>query len=159
MKMPDETKLSEDDGWLNSRLFECSHCGYSLWRLDHSPFYNSWYVYCDSCPCCVEVRVWDDVVLQARQRLSNDNRGQFWPEIEQKLKPCSCGGSYRFSSPRRCFNCNGVVIEANDARGVDIYPGHLDIRDIEPTQLQEEQYYQFEAKFGCKSEDIWKESN
>jgi len=47
--------VDEEINWLHGEQVECSNCHQQLYRVDHSPFYDEHFLYCDSCPMRVEV--------------------------------------------------------------------------------------------------------
>lgn len=36
-----------DDNWFNANVFPCPHCGAQLFRVDRSPMYDAYHLYCD----------------------------------------------------------------------------------------------------------------
>ncbi len=146
--------------WLDPLAFSCPHCDALLFRAIHSPMYDHWQLYCDSCAKSVEVSYYDktasalthavakDTAVSARERY----HAQMWA-IEAALRPCSCGGRYRYDAPRRCYVCNAVVID--DAAGIDLWPGFVDSdEDTDPTPAQLAEMEEFVAAH-VRTLDIW----
>jgi hypothetical protein len=120
----------DDDGenWLHAAWVVCPACGQWLLRLDQSPLDNSAHLYCDRCPVRMEVvpygPEYEQIVQSARPHQEDKKRyaAAVMRGIEARLKPCTCGGTFRFDAPRRCFSCTAPVILA-DPEGVcvDLY--------------------------------------
>jgi len=149
-----------DDNWLHSRIITCPHCQHQLYRVDRSPFADDWQIYCDRCANRVEVSYYDPVVdavraaiaIQAEQSAAAALMAQL-TAIEARLKPCSCGGRYRYDAPRRCHLCLGNVLIGEP--DVDLWPGYFGIIEREPTPEEVELFEQFASKH-IRSGDIWK---
>jgi hypothetical protein len=123
--------VDEEANWLYGEHFECPNCHQQLYRVDHSPFYDEYFLYCDSCPMRVEVSYYDPVYKHIdkhiRQTISKDESDMYtalMQAIEARLKPCACGGSFRHDSPRRCIICHTPVI-IDDPIGIDLWSGDL----------------------------------
>src|SRR5688500_15130738 len=106
-----------DGAWLNPRLLNCPCCDAQLFAVDHSPFYDEWYLYCDSCACRAEVSFYDPIAGAIAAPTFEERCAL----IERALRPCDCGGAFRFSAPRRCPSCRTLVIDGST--GVDLWPG------------------------------------
>ncbi len=110
--------MDGDENWLHGEKVICPECGEALYRVDHSPFYDEIFLYCDRCPIHVEVSYYDPVYSQMTDAFSVfEDRLR---AIEDRLKPCTCGGRFRFAAPRRCLTCHAPVI-VGDSAGVDLY--------------------------------------
>jgi hypothetical protein len=121
--MSDDNEIDENDDWLASEIIECPHCQIKLLWLEHSPFENGYYFYCDSCPKRVDVSIYDPVFIEIEegQKIKFEDL-ELWrknyfenlmPLVEERLLPCDCGGNYRFKAVRRCLNC-GVAVKEGD---------------------------------------------
>jgi hypothetical protein len=151
--------MEDDDNWLHGERIECPNCHRALYRVDHSPFYDDDFLYCGRCPIHVEVSFYDPRYGEmARRPGPKPDPVQFMRAIEAELKPCACGGNFRYEAPRRCLYCHAPVI-TDDPHGVDLLfwsdlhlPGAPDPSDAEA----EEEQRQF-APF-IRTEDLWKES-
>jgi hypothetical protein len=127
--------------WLEPRSITCPSCSADLFRVDHSPFYDAWFLYCDHCPRRAEVTFYDPAISELGA-LGTDDR---FREIEKRLRPCSCGGHYLFLAPRRCTTCATVVLEGGDS--ADLWPGCYSIpEDRDPTAAELNCVAQFEAR-------------
>lgn len=117
--------MSNDEAnWLHGERIECLSCHQPLYRVDHSPFYDEYFLYCDRCPIRVEVSYYDAVLKQVTQTLSPDQSDAYialMRAIEARLKPCVCGGTFRYDAPRRCFTCHTPVI-LDDPANIDLFP-------------------------------------
>lgn len=121
---------SNQSNWLREEVFSCPHCTKQLYRLYHSPLLDHDHIYCDSCSKSVEVSFYDSVVKEINQGASKFNNDGLWVEkIEERLKPCKCGGHFRFNASRRCHHCQAEIIF--DEPGVDLWPGDFYIADDE----------------------------
>lgn len=151
---------SLDDNWLHGSIIACPHCQHRLYRVDHSPFADDWQLYCDGCANRVEVSYYDPVVDDIRMQVSIQTEQSAvaalvaqLTAIEARLKPCSCGGHYRYDAPRRCHVClSDVIIGEPD---VDLWPGYFGIIEREPTPEEVVLFEQFASKH-IRSGDIWK---
>ena len=150
----------QDDNWLRGAVFPCPSCDQSLYRVDHSPFYDEYLLYCDRCANSVNVGFYDPVTMaigaaHASQGASKVSRADKLRLIEERLRPCACGGSYRHDSPRRCPYCLSVVIA--DEPDVDLWPGYFWIEDDrEPTDEEAERIGAYlDAR--VRERDIWRE--
>ena len=77
--------------------------------------------------------------------------------IEERLRPCSCGGRFRHSASRRCFRCRAeVIIEP----GVDLTPyfGCEDHQDRDPTEEEQAAYDNFAAELDSQGGSLGKTS-
>jgi len=150
-----------DQDWLDSQTFACPHCSTLLYRVVHSPFYDHWQLYCDSCANSVEVSYYDKTadalianVSTNASVASDDNYTLQMRAIEEALRDCSCGGRYQHDAPRRCYVCHTPVID--DAAGIDLWPGFVDAdEDVEPTPDQIAEVERFVTAH-IRTHDIWR---
>jgi hypothetical protein len=151
----------DSQDWLDPQTFECPQCGTLLFRVVHSPFYDHWQLYCDSCANSVEVSYYDktadaltasvssDVSVTSDERYAAQMRA-----IEGALKRCACGGRYRHDAPRRCYVCNTPVVD--DATGIDLWPGFVNAdEDVDPTPDQVVEVERFVSAH-VRAQDIWR---
>ena len=144
-----------EDNWLNAQIVDCPQCKEKLYRVDPLPFFDSDFFYCDSCAKRVEVSFYDNVRKQILSKFG-DNKDQYQniQEVENELRPCDCGGNFKYHAPRRCIYCATIVID--EGGGIDIYPSYASIdEDKEPTKDEQEKYERFESK-STRTENIWK---
>jgi hypothetical protein len=120
--------MNDEENWLHGAQIECSHCQQQLYRVDHSPFYDCYFLYCNRCPIHVEVCYYDPVFKQISQQVRQaplSERGEMhqllMQAMEAHLKPCFCGGIFLHDAPRRCFVCHTPLISTNPD-GVDLFP-------------------------------------
>jgi hypothetical protein len=156
---PEEDLLDEEDNWLHEAWIACPACQRSLFRIDTSPFDHESYLYCDHCPTRVGVSVYEAEFDQIIQSLpsaleAEEKRAALCQAIEANLKPCSCGGAFRYNAPRRCFSCAAPVIIENPA-GVDLYPDE-DIFQRALAPERQEQLDCWQAQFMPPRLDKWK---
>lgn len=118
VKMGDTAEVDEDSNWLHSAKVVCPACGQALHRVDHSPFYDEDFLYCDRCPIHVEVSFYDPV-YDALARDFPRFTDAFRRTVEARLKLCTCGGTFRYDAARRCLACHAPVI-VNDPREIDL---------------------------------------
>lgn len=142
----------DDDGenWLHAAWIVFPTCGQWLFRIDESPLDNSAHLYCDRCPVRCEVYPSGPAYEQIEQSLPDvDDAAQYRAAlrraIEAHLKPCRCGGTFRFDAPRRCFSCYTPVI-VDDADGVDLYLDQDPFADHLDTE-RELRYEAWRARF------------
>src|SRR5262249_29333407 len=114
----DVWKIAEDDNWLHGAKVVCPSCGQALWRVDHSPFYDEDFLYCDCCPIHAEVSFYDPAYTAVARDFPRFTEA-FRRALEGRLKPCSCGGTFRYDAARRCLACHSPVI-VDDPSGVDL---------------------------------------
>lgn len=134
----------------------CPSCHQPLYRVDHSPFYDEHFLYCDRCPIRVEVSFYDPVYHHLTQTLSRDAGEKYTAlmrALEGRLKPCICGGTFRHDAPRRCFRCHTPVI-SDEPDGVDLWDGRFSTEN--PTQQEVEEVGRWMAQF-IRTQDIWRE--
>jgi hypothetical protein len=136
-----------DDNWLHAEVFPCPPCQQALYRVDHSPFYDEYRLYCDRCANSVEVSYYDPVTTAFTERVRGEGMlVPGWEQttavlrlIEQRLKPCACGGWYHYDAPRRCPFCLAPAL--TDEPWVDLWPGYFGVdEDNEPSSEQTAQY-------------------
>ena len=82
--------------------FTCPHCGgtYEIQNYNMG-FADAYEMRCDSCPTTLMV----DFYLPPMDKLYAKGLST----IEKALKPCECGGSFRYSAPYRCKKCNDKI--------------------------------------------------
>jgi len=150
--------VNEETNWLHGELIACPVCHQPLYRVDHSPFYDEHFLYCDQCPIRVEVSFYDPVYQHLRQTLSVEEGERYaalMQALEVHLKPCNCGGIFRHDAPRRCFRCQTpVIIDTSDS--VDLWPGHFSSEA--PTGEEEENERHWMAQF-IRTEDLWRDDS
>lgn len=141
-------------------VVECPGCGFQLCRVDISPMSDEWIFYCDSCPHRVDVSFYDSIVNQIRNQLQQEGKWDYdllMERIEDKLKPCVCGGHYKKVVARRCFNCNSEIIRDDEhgsmGRGIMLYPS-IFCPDDDNLDL-ETQYIKFYEEYVLRK-NIWK---
>ena len=115
---PLSAEEGDDDHWLASYTVHCEKCRAELLMLEHSPFENGYYLYCDTCPRRVDVSVYDSVFqgieAQVKARHSPEEMDSRYlellmPEIEARLRPCACAGHFRHHTALRCLHCSAVL--------------------------------------------------
>jgi hypothetical protein len=81
----------------------CEHCGYAFpYYLIHNGFNDSSFAYCERC---------GRLALLSRLELENglgralDVLLPLPLEAERLLRPCDCGGAFRWQAPARCPSC------------------------------------------------------
>lgn len=83
--------MEKETNWLHMEELECPVCREKLYRVDHSPFYDEHFLYCDHCPIRVEVRFYDPVYQHLVQQVV-PNESRKYPALmrtlEFHLKPC-----------------------------------------------------------------------
>ena len=119
--------------------------------------FDDWQLYCDTCANMVVVSFYDPMV----NLLQQDKAGQggsrhddLAGKIEQRLRPCSCGGRYRFDAPRRCYRCLAEVI--TDEPAVNLFPAiyGIDVDERHPTAEEIAWVDEFEARF-IRRDNLW----
>ena len=146
-----------NDNWLNEEHIICPSCGQSLFRIDTSPFDDSYHFYCDSCPVRMEVSFYDPQLDQFEQTLpapheSEERTSLLLKMMEDHLKPCTCGGTFRHDAPRRCFSCSAPVI-IEDPAYVDLY---LNEDGFAQETEANERFEIWRSRFCPDVEDKWK---
>jgi hypothetical protein len=117
---------------------------------------DEWMLYCDRCANRVEVSYYDPITMVLDKAIPQG--GDHYPiliaQIEAKLKPCDCGGVFRFRAPRRCYSCLTPVI--TDGAGIDLWPAYydIDVDERDPTAEEEAQVAAFEEVHVGRAE-IW----
>jgi hypothetical protein len=152
-------QVENDENWLHFERVDCPSCHTSLCQVDHSPFYDEVFRYCDRCPIHAEVSYYDPVYERVfREHPPSQSRAAWFRAPEAELKPCVCGGSFRHESARRCLACSAPVI-VDEPAGVDLLywsdallPGAPDMSDEE-----------LEAGFRrhepfVRRQDLWKDA-
>jgi hypothetical protein len=148
--------MGEDDDWLHGAKVICPSCGQALWRVDHSPFYDEDFLYCDQCPMHVEVSFYDPVYDALARDFPRGNVASL-RAVEARLKPCTCGGTFRYDAARRCLTCHAPVIVENPA-GInlafwaDLYPSSDGSNWTDERMKAEERRH---APF-TSTEDLWR---
>jgi hypothetical protein len=142
--------------WLHGARIACPSCHQPLYRVDHSPFYDEHFLYCDRCPIRVEVSFYDPVYTHITRRLAQDEGERYvalMRALEARLKPCMCGGAFRHDAPRRCFTCHTSVI-FDDLEGVDLWDGRF--ASDAPIHEEGEEEERWRAQF-IRAQDIWRD--
>lgn len=147
---------------LHAQHIACPQCGADLFRVDHAPQYEDVVLYCTACARRAEV-AFDDPVYQAivadagaeREGREGRDMADVLRAVEERLRPCDCGGAFRAEAPRRCAECDGVVLA--DEPGVDLWPGYCDF-DMEqrmPPAEDVERINAFDASH-IRRADLWR---
>ncbi|MFD6661529.1 hypothetical protein ACFWDK_04040 [Micromonospora chalcea] len=141
-----------DDNWLNGEEITCSECHERLYRLDHSPLLDCYFLYCDSCPMRVDVSYYDSICIAIADALpvQSERYSALMGALEARLRRCGCGGRFRDSAPRRCHRCSAVLTAISAPSGVDVWPGWW-TDEADTASLEEE----FTARY-FRTEDLWK---
>ncbi|QBD82633.1 hypothetical protein EPA93_44380 [Ktedonosporobacter rubrisoli] len=148
------------DNWLHEEWIVCPSCQRSLFRIDTSPMDHERYLYCDRCPIRVGISVYETEYQQlshlffAAQENEEHDHEAFSRAIEAHLQPCTCGGTFRYDAPRRCFTCFAPVI-TDDPNGVDLYPDE-DVFEQELDAKRQERLERWQAQFCPNPENKWK---
>lgn len=143
-----------DDNWLNEEWIQCPSCHQALFRIDTSPFDDNYHFYCDRCPVRREVSFYDPHLDQLERALpeSEEHYTELVKMVEKHLKPCACGGMFRYDAPRRCFFCYAPVI-IDDPMYVDLY---LNEDGFSQDPASQESFRKWQVRFCPDVEDIWK---
>jgi hypothetical protein len=141
---------TSDWNWLHGEHICCPACQADLWRVDHSPFYDEAFFYCDACPRHAEVSYYDPQYSDA----AADEAARIH-RVEARLKPCVCGGHFRFDAARRCPTCWKPVI-VDDPEGVDLshWEPFMDEGALDPSEEELEHAQQKDEQF-CRTDDLW----
>ncbi|GIH07115.1 hypothetical protein Rhe02_51820 [Rhizocola hellebori] len=134
----------EDDNWLNGAYLTCAGCQEQLYRVDHSPFYDCYFLYCDRCPMRVDVSYYDPVL----ESITADGYEHLMLAIASRLNPCECGGRFSDTAPRRCYRCH-TILDIDPPSGIDIWPAVWPDND-EPSPAEQEI-----ADRLTRSENLW----
>ena len=144
----------DDDHWLASYTVHCEKCRAELLMLEHSPFENGYYLYCDTCPRRVDVSVYDSVFQEIEKQIKKAHTAQelednylalVMPAVEARLRPCSCTGHFKHGTTPRCLHCGTSITDAQEGFNV-WFPDHGDA-DIERYEALMQQL--------ILSEDLW----
>lgn len=141
--------MEEIENWLHSAVIQCPKCALDLWRVDHSPFFDCYRLYCQECPKSVEVSF-----------QGGPGRGLSESEVARLLRPCDCGVRFDPCAARRCARCNTPVLMGEDALGVDLDPSFgctletLETLDLAPEQELAMETHQ--AEF-VRTSNLWLE--
>ena len=153
---PNSAYDGDDDHWLASYSVHCETCQAELLMLEHSPFENGYYLYCDTCPKRVDVSVYDSIFQQIERQvraahspneIEEHYLARVMPAVEARLRPCSCGGHFRHGARPRCLHCGTPVADAREDFNV-WFPDHRDA-DIARYETLIQQL--------ILSEDLWQE--
>lgn len=81
----------------------CERCGAHFdYFLVHNGFNDSAYAYCDTCGMTALLSGWaGNIPAHVDLRVHHP----VTPEVEEHLRPCSCGGTFRAAGSPRCPNC------------------------------------------------------
>lgn len=154
----------DEDGenWLHAEGVACPNCNQWLFRIDQSPLDNTSHLYCDRCPVRIDVVPYGPVYEQIEQSLppyedgAEEHVAALRQAIEARLKPCPCGGTFRFDAPRRCFSCHAPVI-IEDPFGIDLYPNQDPFEPEESLDAERKKNLEaWYARFLPDLEDEWK---
>ncbi len=137
---------------LHSRFLDCASCGARLHAVAHSGFYDEWFLYCDRCPIHAEVSYYA-AEAKSIHELPAEQR---WAALEARLKPCTCGGTFRFDSPRRCYACSAVVLPSpcHDDLWPSLFP-EVDSGERDP-EPEEEATMQELLRRDSRNSDLWR---
>lgn len=148
----------DDENWLHAGFVNCPRCLARLYRVDHSPMSDDYCLYCELCARSVEVGFYDPVFQQiatAEQARGDKSYLTLMSSIEERLRPCDCGGHFKHDAVRRCYVCQYPVLRG--ASGVDLWPDigcpFLDDRDPTPEEIAF--YDRFQAEY-IRKDNIWK---
>jgi hypothetical protein len=106
----------------------------------------------------VEINFYEPGSIQIYDKLSAQGKLEYkhlMTEIEGRLRPCDCGGSFRHNASRRCHYCLYEII-TNDSK-VDLWPAYYNI-DADDEKLIEKfipVVAEFEEKY-IRRDNIWK---
>ena len=149
----------DDDGhWLAHYTVHCEKCQAELLMLEHSPFENGYYLYCDTCPKRVDVSVYDSTFQDIEKQVSAVNRaedmesnylGLVMPAVEARLRPCACTGHFKRSAQPRCLHCGTRI--ANAQEGFNVWFPDPKDEDIPK--------YEALLETLILSEDLWRDSD
>lgn len=142
------------DDWLQPRIIECPSCKFQLFQVGHSPFCDDYRLYCNRCPCAIEISFYDLTLVTIQNGVIVGDRSHLMAAIEPRLLPCKCGGRYLDNAPRRCFGCgNAVIVE--DAAGIDLSPYFgADFEGRDPTPDEQAKYDQYLEEF-VRTDCVW----
>ena len=145
------------DNWLHVERISCPQCHELLFRVDHSPFYDSFFFYCEQCANRVEVGLYDPIYETLSNQIT-EQKGTtlaLMRAIEQHLRPCECGGRFRYDAPLRCHRCLAEVVV--NSPGVDLWPGYYDVNvdERDPTDEEIALVEEFEANH-LRRNDVWR---
>jgi acetone carboxylase gamma subunit len=122
----------EDDNWLNGAYLTCAGCQGQIYRIDHSPLYDCYFLYCDRCPMRVDISYYDPVLAS----ITADGYEQLMQAIEVRLQHCECGGRFGDNAPRRCYRCH-TILDIDSPSGIDVWPAVWPDAD-EPSPAEQE---------------------
>jgi hypothetical protein len=120
---------------------------------------DDWLLYCERCANRVEVNKYAPLLLEWRRSTQIRDYSIFRAEmdfIEERLRPCSCGGHFRANAPRRCPYCLTEIITG--VYGVDLWPVYYRVEEDEVDHLTDEQIAivgQFEETH-IRRDGLWK---
>jgi len=93
----------------------CPHCHKVIHLKQkypyHAGFSNQGFIYCDSCPNIFEFHSYNQSYISVLGKhihpwsLSSSEK----KKVEDNLKPCPCGGYFRFNAYPRCPHCNNNI--------------------------------------------------
>jgi hypothetical protein len=148
--------INEDDNWLDAKVFDCPNCNKGLFTVGHSPFADDDSFYCNACPKRVEISFYDKLRRDLSKQLDGGSLSDLIPLIENELKPCNCGGTFKYQSPRRCIYCSIVIIGCDNQ--YEIYPSYFKSnsnRKEEPTESEIARVKEFQENF-IITKNFWK---
>jgi hypothetical protein len=80
----------------------CEHCGGTFrYRIIHNGFNDSAYAYCNKCSFTVLLSGWTQAAKRAALRIHQ----RITSDLEVLLKPCPCGGAFRYTADPKCPHC------------------------------------------------------
>lgn len=144
--------MSDSTDWLEPRVISCPSCTVKSYAVERSPFYNAWHLYCDQCAASVEVSYYNAHVKELRSQVPENDSQALLNLIEKGLASCDCGGKFKFNSPRRCFQCQTVLVDEPNI-DVSIYTGCED-ENREPEKEEQKLFDEYEKNFVRRS-DLW----
>lgn len=142
--------MTDNSNWLHAERLRCPACQADLWRVDHSPFYDELFLYCDTCPRHAEVSFYDPHYKDAAKDEATRRH-----LVEARLKLCGCGGHFRFAAARRCPTCwTPVIVDAPVQ--VDLYYWDPCLEDDAPDPSDEAlEAYSQKMNPLIRTEDLW----
>lgn len=87
---------------MDSSIGTCENCSHTFqYRLIHNGFGDSAYAYCNRCSFTVLLSGWSEAAKKVRFRVQQ----RMTADVENLLKPCPCGGTFRAAADPRCPHC------------------------------------------------------
>lgn len=92
------------------KLFKCPSCKHEYEITSYNAAYAEAIVMnCDSCSISLWVDLYDKDTKFGYLANYAEYTPQFIRELEDSLKPCQCGGAFRYGAPLRCKACKETV--------------------------------------------------